>query len=365
MACDTNNVDILMAVRNGETHLPQAVDSLCQQSFRYWRLVAVDDSSTDATPAILASFARRDARIEVYRNDTQMRLPASLNHGLRLCRAPLIARADADDVYEPDRLAKQVAFMRAHPDVGILGSASVNIDATDKVIGATAHPCEDELIRFSLPFGCTFVHPSVVFRREIVERLGGYDEALWTGQDYDLWARMLPLTKMHNLSEPLLRYRVHSQSMTQSTERKQQHDKLKLPVHRRLMEAYLGHQLDDRDVGILVECVGPSRVLGIDAIERGLELCREYWARCRERESRAVSNYFERKLAVGLLAQAGFQPPGAERLARRLLAAAREFDTRCLRAPSAVRLRLRLLAPQWLTRCLRARRAVGMLHALV
>lgn len=353
---ENHTVDILLAVHNGQHYLAATLDSLCRQTMKAWRMIVIDDASADATPEILQCFAASDSRIEVHRNERQLRLPASLNRGLRLCRAPLIARADADDVYEPERLEKQVAFMKANPDVGLLGSACRHIDSDDKVIGATSHPCSDELIRFSLPFGCAFVHPSVMFRREVVEQAGGYYEELWTGQDYDLWSRMMPITKMRNLPDCLLRYRVHTASITQSPERAKQHDTLKLPIHRRMLEGYLGRNLDEVETRALVQCVSPSRVLDEEEFRQCVDLCTEYLTRCEAKEPEPVISFFRKQLAEGFLAQAGFQPVGSESVARQLFRSASEFDSCSLRTARAFRLWLRLHAPKEIVRRFRRSR---------
>ena len=104
------HVSILMPVRNEERFLAAALRSVAAQTLTDWELVAVDDSSTDATPAILAEAARRDPRIRVLRPAERGLVPA-LNAGLAACRAPLVARMDGDDVSHPRRLASQAEFL--------------------------------------------------------------------------------------------------------------------------------------------------------------------------------------------------------------------------------------------------------------
>ncbi len=107
-------VSILLPVRNEERFLPAALDSIFRQTFTDWELVAVDDGSCDATPAILAGAAQRDPRVRVLRPSARGLVPA-LNAGLDACRAPLVARMDADDISHPRRLELQATFLSEQP----------------------------------------------------------------------------------------------------------------------------------------------------------------------------------------------------------------------------------------------------------
>ena len=116
-----------MPVRDGERFVGEAVESVLGQTLADLELIVVDDGSTDSTPALLAGFARADARVRVL-TQAVGGLTSTLNAGCALVRAPLIARMDADDVALPDRLERQVAFLDAHPDVALLGGGIVLVD---------------------------------------------------------------------------------------------------------------------------------------------------------------------------------------------------------------------------------------------
>ena len=121
-------VSVVMAVFDGERFLEPAVESILGQSVSALELVVVDDGSTDATPRMLAAYAARDARVVVHRHANRGRT-ASLNVGVRLARAPLVARLDADDVCLPERLARQVAFLERHEAVALVGGGARLVDA--------------------------------------------------------------------------------------------------------------------------------------------------------------------------------------------------------------------------------------------
>src|ERR1044071_3222306 len=113
-------VSVLMAVYNGERHLQAAIDSILAQTFTDFALVIVDDGSTDGSRAIVAGCD--DPRIRLIALERNGGLSAALNAGLAAIESPLVARQDADDLSEPDRLARQMAVMRERPDLAILGS---------------------------------------------------------------------------------------------------------------------------------------------------------------------------------------------------------------------------------------------------
>src|SRR3979490_879766 len=109
-----------MPVRNGAAHLQSAVDSILAQTFTDFEFLIIDDGSTDATAEILRSL--RDPRVRVVTHPQNRGLVPTLNEGLQLARGEFVARQDHDDLSYPDRLAKQVAHLRAHPDCVLLGT---------------------------------------------------------------------------------------------------------------------------------------------------------------------------------------------------------------------------------------------------
>lgn len=133
-------VSVGMAVYNAEPWLVEAVDSVLGQTFGDFELIAIDDGSVDATPDILKNY--RDPRLRVITQRQSGQTPA-LNYGLRVARGALIARMDGDDVALPERFARQVAFLRAHPEVGLLGTACREISASGEVLRTITPPGDD------------------------------------------------------------------------------------------------------------------------------------------------------------------------------------------------------------------------------
>ena len=194
-------VSVLMSVRDGAPWVVDAVASALAQTDPDLELIVVDDGSTDGTAAALAGFD--DPRLRVERRPAAGLTP-SLNRALDLARAPLVARLDADDVALPERIERQRRFLDAHPDVGLLGTAAREVDAAGRPVAVVTPPLDDRALRRALVRRNPFVHSSVMMRRRVLDRVGGYDPALAVAQDYELWMRMSAVTRLANLPEPLV-----------------------------------------------------------------------------------------------------------------------------------------------------------------
>lgn len=216
----TPAVSVLMGVWNGAPGIREAVESVLRQTMDDLELIVIDDGSADGTPAILRSF--RDPRLRVERR-ARGGLTVALKAAFELARAPLVARLDGDDTALPERFERQRAFLDAHPDIGLLGTATREIDASGHEIAIVRPPTDDAAIRAALIRRNPFVHSSVMMRRAAAELAGGYDGAFPVAQDYDLWMRMSRVTRMANLPEPLVVRRILPGriSETRDTERLQ------------------------------------------------------------------------------------------------------------------------------------------------
>jgi hypothetical protein len=206
-------VTVLMSAFNGAAFLPEAVESILNQTFSNFEFLVIDDGSADGTARLLA--AVRDPRMRVVRNEQHLGLTRSLKAGVELARGQYIARMDADDVALPERLEKQVALLMKRPEIGILGSACYVIDQAGREVGLLHMPEDDLRIRWTSLLGNPFAHPTVMLRRDVLMNSGlNYDETFQATQDYDLWMRMLRYTCGGNLGEPLIRYRMHTDRVT-------------------------------------------------------------------------------------------------------------------------------------------------------
>jgi glycosyltransferase involved in cell wall biosynthesis len=207
----TPAVSVLMSVHNGAPLVAEAVASILGQSDGDLELIVVDDGSTDATAELLA--AVDDPRLRPQRQ-ARTGLTRALNRALAVARGPLVARLDADDVALPERLARQRAFLAAHPEVGLLGTAAREEDPGGGPARVVQPPTADAALRRALIRTNPFVHSSVIVCRELLEQAGGYDERLAVAQDYDLWMRLAGFTRLANLSDVLVVRRLGAQRVS-------------------------------------------------------------------------------------------------------------------------------------------------------
>jgi GT2 family glycosyltransferase len=209
-------VTVLLPVWNGERYLREAIDSILSQTFRDFEFLIINDGSTDSSPAILASY--HDPRIRVVNNATNLGLTRTLNHGLSLVTGEYTARQDADDISEPNRLARQVAYLDAHRQVALVGCSYKKIGPSGEELGDRPLPTDCSDLRWALLFYNPFIHSAVMFRQELVKNtVGRYNEAFPYVQDYDLWSRIARGLPVANLPEYLVKYRHSPTSMSNNS----------------------------------------------------------------------------------------------------------------------------------------------------
>jgi glycosyltransferase involved in cell wall biosynthesis len=199
---------VLMPVFNGARYLRASIDSVLGQTFEDFELLIVDDASTDESLAIARSYT--DHRLRVIAHDRNRGLSASLNHGLEVAATEFIARQDQDDLSSPARLAAQHAFLQDHPDVALLGSQALVIDAGGRPLAPIDRCLEAVTIRWYGLFDNPFVHSSVMFRRSVALQYGGFEGF---SQDWALWSRIMDRHGVANLRERLVTYRAHESSI--------------------------------------------------------------------------------------------------------------------------------------------------------
>jgi Glycosyl transferase family 2 len=197
-----------MSVYNGARFLKLAVDSILAQSFTDFEFLIVDDGSTDGSASLLDAYARQDPRIRIIRRGNKG-LIVSLNELIAVARAPIIARMDCDDIARPERFARQIAFLNGHPEYGVVGTWIDNIDADGKLdhYDGDDHPTDHAAFLDRIGHGTTLCHSSVMMRKALVIRAGGYHSAFKHCEDFDLWLRLASITQLCSLPERLMQYR--------------------------------------------------------------------------------------------------------------------------------------------------------------
>ncbi|MRW92826.1 glycosyltransferase [Duganella sp. FT80W] len=265
-------VTVLIPAHNAAPTLAQTLDSLTQQHFRDFAVLVVDDASADDTAAIARSYADR-LQLDVLTLARNAGVAGALNAGLARIDTPYIARLDADDLAMPQRLAAQVAFLEAQPEIDVCGTA---LELFDDVPGhgtkLALKPAGDATIKTSLIQGNCMAHPSMLMRRSFFDDVGHYDPRFDYAEDYELWCRGALLGKRYeNLAEPLTRYRVHAGQVSQ--QKRQLQIERDIQIRRRYLTGLLGGAA----VGNLPEFLSPmivftSRDIGLSVTQQALPL---------------------------------------------------------------------------------------------
>ncbi len=215
----TPKISVLMTAYNSEPYIAAAIDSILNQTFSDFEFIIINDGSTDKTAEIVRRYT--DKRIRFIDNKKNRGLIAVLNQGLDLCRGEYIARMDSDDISMPTRFAAQVEYMDANPDVGILGTAGQNFGANTDINYSPEIVDAAELLR-----GVAFYHPSVMMRKSVLDKYNlRYDPNYYLVEDYELWTRALRYTKLRNLPQVLIKYRVHAASVSNANSKLQESNK--------------------------------------------------------------------------------------------------------------------------------------------
>jgi len=217
-------VSVLLPVYNEEELAGRAIESITRQSERDLEVLVVDDGSTDTTPALLNRLAARDPRIRVFRRE-HAGIVAALNFGLEHAAGAYIARMDADDVSYPDRLRLQADFLDRDPGVGLVGSRVEYLGDARRHRGLSLFVEWNNSLTEAADIGLyrfvesPFIHPSVMFRRELPERFGAYREGPFP-EDYELWLRWLEHgVVMAKLKQHLLSWRERPGRLTRTDPR--------------------------------------------------------------------------------------------------------------------------------------------------
>ena len=240
-------VSVLMPVYNGEKYLRQSIDSILGQTFTDFEFLIINDGSTDASVALIESY--NDPRIRLMHNETNLKLIRTLNEGIKLARGQYIARMDCDDISAPDRLSKQVAFMEAYPEIGVLGTNICVMDSDGKPNFKVSFPEKHHVLCWNLSFYCPVCHPSVLVRKGALVTAGGYDQEMLHVEDYELWYRLSKKTKLANMPDVLLYLRKHQSSVCSANALL--HSENALKVNQLIISDVLGEDAD----AYLIQCI--------------------------------------------------------------------------------------------------------------
>ncbi|WP_274972449.1 glycosyltransferase family 2 protein [Bacteroides fluxus] len=188
---------------NSARFLKNAIQSVINQTYTDWKLILIDDGSTDTSLSVASSFI--DSRIEIISDGQNRGLIYRLNQLIEICDTKYLARMDADDIMHPQRLEKQLLFLEGNPHVDIVGSWAYSIDIYNQIHGILEYKNNPHAIMDVFRHQC-FIHPSIVGRKKWFDE-NLYDSNYVRVEDMELWCRTINKSHFCNISEPLLFYR--------------------------------------------------------------------------------------------------------------------------------------------------------------
>jgi glycosyltransferase involved in cell wall biosynthesis len=208
-------ISVILPVYNGSRYLNESINCILRQRYTNFELIIIDDGSTDDSASIIAAYT--DPRIRFYSQENQG-LSSALNQGLSLANGIYIARQDQDDVSLPDRFARQVAFLEANPDYGMVGTWAAIWEETKLTDRLHRHDTDNLQLKFDLLFDNPFVHSSMMIRKDVFNTVGVYctDKNRQPPEDYELWSRIAREYRIANIPEVLHIYREMPKSMSRS-----------------------------------------------------------------------------------------------------------------------------------------------------
>jgi len=203
-------ISIVLPVYNGEKYIGEAIDSVLAQSYENWELIRVDDASTDGTPGILQEYAEKDRRIHVLRNETNLRLPASLNRGFQYASGQYFTWTSDDNRYYPEALRTMLRTLKKKR-ADLVFAREDFIDENGRKQGRRKKVgSPDEIYRRNIMGAC------FLYKRGVHEALGGYDPEKFLVEDYDFFLRAYEKFRFCYIPKVLYAYRKHGGSLTEN-----------------------------------------------------------------------------------------------------------------------------------------------------
>ena len=203
-------VTVIMSVRNAESYLRVAIESILDQSYKDFYFFVTDDGSEDETLNILKYYCEKNQNMRLFVNDKPLGLPKSLNAMAEVAETIYLARMDGDDFADPVRFERQLKVLESEPEVDACFTEINFMNEEGRVICRRKSPKSTSKIIKLLPHINYFAHPTAMLRASSLKKIGGYNERFLSGQDWELWQRMLSADmRFRTIPEALLNYRVH------------------------------------------------------------------------------------------------------------------------------------------------------------
>ena len=202
---DNGKVSVIMAIYNCAEYLPEAIDSILNQTYTNWELILCDDASTDQTYSVAQEYQKRyPDKIILLKNEKNSKLSFSLNHCLQYATGEFVARMDGDDCCAPERFERQITYLREHPEYQVVGTDMQHFNEQSGLADVVESATNPDY--FTLRKRIPFHHATIITYKYVYDKVGGYtvSERTIRAQDYDLWFKFYHEGfNGNNIHEPL------------------------------------------------------------------------------------------------------------------------------------------------------------------
>lgn len=230
-------ISIVLPTYNGQKYIRESIDSVLRQSFTDWELIIVDDCSTDDTPQIAEQYAAKDSRIHVIHNSTNQKLPNSLNIGFANSEGEYLTWTSDDNKYLPSALMNMYTYLVSDENAYMVCADVAVMNGQGIITGHLATYNQDSMYYNNVVGAC------FLYRKKVLEELGGYDSSMFLVEDYDYWMRILiKYGKIGHINQTLYLYRMHNESLS-TTREKEIHDQL-LCLRKKYIRNIIGYYKD-------------------------------------------------------------------------------------------------------------------------
>jgi len=205
-------ISVILPVYNAEKYVEEAVDSILTQSYQNFEFIILNDGSTDGSLTVINKFSS-NPQVKIVTHENKG-LIATLNKGIALAKGEYIARMDADDIAHPKRFEKQLSLFEANENLGVCSASTENFGAETDI---TIRSADNDKLKATLLFWPPFSHPAAMIKRSVLtDNNISYREEFKHCEDFDLWSQLAPYCQFSNVTEIMLKYRVHPEQVTNS-----------------------------------------------------------------------------------------------------------------------------------------------------
>lgn len=229
---DKTKIAVIIPCYNAQATINKTLESIFEQTYTSFTVYIVNDGSTDNTLDVINDFKQRYAeKIHIITQHNQGQAVAR-NKGIQESKEPYIAFIDSDDLWHPEKLQKQLKFLKSHVDIGLCYTQALEIDEKENEIGVILiNPSYKDKCFPYLILSNNIVASSVIVKRSVIAQVGLFDTSLNACENWDLWLRISQKFSIDYLDEPLTYYRIHTNNMSNNSDRMYQNRKKVLEKH--------------------------------------------------------------------------------------------------------------------------------------